>query len=58
MEECPISSPLINHAIAAVWRLGREGKIAAEISEIEFFANAEDAALAVELTLARDAGPV
>ncbi len=51
VEECPISSPLINRAIATVWQLGREGKVAAEISELEFFANAEDAALVVELTL-------
>jgi 23S rRNA (uracil1939-C5)-methyltransferase len=51
VEECPISSPLINRAIAAVWQLGREGKVAAEVSEMEFFANAEDAALVVELTL-------
>jgi 23S rRNA (uracil1939-C5)-methyltransferase len=45
VEECPISSPLINRAIEAVWQLGREGKVAAEVSEMEFFANAEDAAL-------------
>lgn len=51
VEECPISSPLINRAVAAVWQLGREGKVAAEVSEMEFFANAEDATLAVEVTL-------
>jgi 23S rRNA (uracil1939-C5)-methyltransferase len=51
VEECPISSPLINRAIATVWRMGREGKVAGEVSEMEFFADAEDAALAVELTL-------
>lgn len=51
VEECPISSPLINRAIAAVWRLGREAKVAAEVGEVEFFANAEDTALMVELTL-------
>jgi 23S rRNA (uracil1939-C5)-methyltransferase len=58
VEECPISSPLINRAIAAVWRLGGEGKVAPEISEIEFFADAEDAALSIELTLQRDPSPV
>ncbi len=51
VEECPISSPLINRALETVWRLGREGRVAAEVSEMEFFANAEDAALVVELTL-------
>jgi 23S rRNA (uracil1939-C5)-methyltransferase len=51
VEECPISSPLINRAIETVWRMGREGKAAAEVSEIEFFANAEDTELVVELTL-------
>ena len=51
VEECPISSPLINRAIETVWRLGREGQVAAEVSEMEFFANAEDTALVVELTL-------
>ena len=58
VEECPISSPLINRAIAAVWQLGREGKVAAEVSELEFFANAEDAALAVEVTLHTAAKPL
>jgi 23S rRNA (uracil1939-C5)-methyltransferase len=51
VEDCPISSPLINRAIEAVWKLGREGKVAAEISELEFFANAEDTALLLEVTL-------
>ncbi len=58
VEECPISSPLINRAIAAVWRMGREGKVAAAVGEIEFFANAEDAALVVALTLDPASGPV
>ena len=46
--ECPISSPLINRAIAALWFLGRAGKVPAVISEIEFFANADDTQLLVE----------
>ena len=58
VEECPISSPLINRAIATVWRLGREGKVAAEISEMEFFANAEDAELVIALTLDPASRPV
>ena len=57
VEECPISSPLINRAIETVWRLGREGQVAAEVSEMEFFANAEDSALVVELTLHASSHP-
>ena len=29
VEECPISSPLINRALAAVWQMGRAGKVPA-----------------------------
>src|SRR5215469_802490 len=39
VEECPISSPLINRAITTLWKLGRDGKIPAELREIELFAN-------------------
>jgi len=28
VEDCPISSPLINRGIAALWQLGRAGKVA------------------------------
>ncbi len=48
VEKCPISSPLINRAIAAMWEIGRTGG-ATGIQEIEFFADAEDAQLLVEL---------
>jgi 23S rRNA (uracil1939-C5)-methyltransferase len=48
VEQCPISSPLINRTIAAVWELGRAGKIPSEIAELEFFANAGDDELLVE----------
>jgi 23S rRNA (uracil1939-C5)-methyltransferase len=49
VEECPISSPLINRAIAELWRWGREGNAAAGLQEIEFFANANDSQLLLEL---------
>ena len=49
VEECPISSPLINRAIAAMWQLGRAGKVSAGIQEIELFANADDAQLLAEV---------
>jgi 23S rRNA (uracil1939-C5)-methyltransferase len=48
VEECPISSPLINRAIATLWQAGREGKTPEGLQEIEFFANAEDTQLLIE----------
>ena len=49
VEKCPISSPLLNIAIAELWRAGRNGHLATEIEEIELFANAEDDQLLVEI---------
>jgi 23S rRNA (uracil1939-C5)-methyltransferase len=49
VEQCPISSPLINRAIAAVWQIGRAGKLGQGIQEIEFFSNAEDSELLLQL---------
>lgn len=49
IEQCPISSLLINQAIAQFWSAGREGKIPAEILEVELFADASDNALLIEL---------
>jgi len=49
VEECPISSSLINRGIAAVWMLGRDGKVPVGVNEIEFFANAEDSGMLVEI---------
>jgi 23S rRNA (uracil1939-C5)-methyltransferase len=48
IEECPVSSPLINRAIAAFWRMGRAHSIPDGIREIEFFANADDTQLLIE----------
>jgi 23S rRNA (uracil1939-C5)-methyltransferase len=52
VEECPISSPLIGRAIGALWQLGRTGKVPDAIGEVEFFANAEDTQLLLQLYLA------
>ncbi len=52
IEECPISSPLINQAIRELWRSGSAGKVADGIREIEFFANGDDTKLLVELSCA------
>lgn len=57
VEECPISSPVINRAVAAVWKLGREGKISRAVREIEFFTNSEDNELLVEVYIQRDGLP-
>ncbi len=49
VEQCPISSPLINRALTAVWQLGRAGKVPPGIQEIEFFANSDDTQLLSEV---------
>ena len=54
VEECPISSPLLNRAIVGTWDLGRQRKLPAEVLEIEFFANADDAELLVEIYCRHD----
>src|SRR5437660_8845887 len=54
VEQCPISSPLINRAIGGFWELGRAGKLPAGIREIEFFANSDDTQLLVEAYVASD----
>ncbi len=48
IESCPISSPLINQAITAVWALGRALKVPATVHGMQFFANHEDTQLLVE----------
>jgi 23S rRNA (uracil1939-C5)-methyltransferase len=45
VEECPISSPLINRALAAMWQLGRAGGVPPGVQEIEFFGNSDDTQL-------------
>lgn len=51
VEQCPISSPLINRAIGKLWELGRAGLIPDAIIEVELFANATDDRLLAEITL-------
>ncbi|MBZ5510509.1 MAG: 23S rRNA (uracil(1939)-C(5))-methyltransferase RlmD [Acidobacteriia bacterium] len=57
VRQCPISSPLINRALATIWNLGEAGKVPAGVTEIEFFANAEDSELLLEVTLAPQHSP-
>lgn len=54
VEQCPVSSQLINGGIAALWRSGRGGKVPGGVSEIEFFANAEDTELLIEVSAKSD----
>jgi 23S rRNA (uracil1939-C5)-methyltransferase len=49
IEQCPISSHLINRAITTVWVAGRAGAFPAEIREIELFADHADERLLVEV---------
>lgn len=51
IEQCPISSPLINKAIAALWQLGLTDAVSTDITEIELFATADDKQLMAELTV-------
>jgi 23S rRNA (uracil1939-C5)-methyltransferase len=55
VEECPISSPLINRGIAALWSAGRAGQVVEGVSEVEFFANADDTKLLIEILCAPEA---
>lgn len=55
VEECPISSVLINRGIGTVWRSGRAGRVPEGVGEIEFFADAEDAQLLVEVSCEAEA---
>jgi 23S rRNA (uracil1939-C5)-methyltransferase len=52
IEQCPISSPLINRGIAALWQTGQAGAAAEGVREVEFFANADDTQLLLELSCA------
>ena len=55
VEQCPISSPLINRGIAALWQAGRAGNVVDGVREVEFFANAEDTQILIELLCASGA---
>ncbi len=54
VEECPISSPLINRAIGAIWKIGRKTAVPHEITEIEFFVNERDDQLLLAFYLRRN----
>ena len=53
VEQCPISSPLINRALAAVWELGRAGQLPVQLTEVECFADAADSRMLLAFFAAR-----
>lgn len=55
VEDCPISSPLINRGLSALWQSGRNGKVPDGVREVEFFANGDDTKLLLEVGCAREA---
>jgi 23S rRNA (uracil1939-C5)-methyltransferase len=55
VEQCPISSPLINGGIASLWQSGRAGKVPQGVLEVEFFANADDTQLLLDIACAGEA---
>lgn len=57
IDQCPISSPLINRAIAQIWSAGRNGEIPEQIREIELFANHADDQLLIEAYCEAGASP-
>ncbi len=48
VEACPISSSLINRAIAEVWKLGRAGTIPETFYGLQFFANHDDSKMLLD----------
>ncbi len=48
VESCPISSPLINQAIAAVWTLARQSMVPESLHGLQFFANHDDTRILIE----------
>lgn len=49
VEQCPISSPLINRALDALWQAGRDGRIDRAVREVQFFSNHDDGRILLEL---------
>jgi len=57
VEQCPISSPLINRALTVLWDLGRNERINGAIREVQFFANDDDSKLLIEFFTHHDTEP-
>ncbi len=57
VDQCPISSPLINRALSALWELGRQERVHEAIREVQFFANDDDTKLLVEFFIEHGIDP-
>ena len=58
VRHCPISSPLINRAIALLWELAPEAASYPSLREVQFFANHNDSEMLVELFIHHATTPV
>jgi len=58
VRNCPISSPLINKAIAMMWEMGAEAAVYPSLREVQFFTNHEDTQMLVELFIHHATTPV
>jgi 23S rRNA (uracil1939-C5)-methyltransferase len=58
VRNCPISSPLINQAIALLWELAPELADYPSLREVQFFANHDDSEMLVELFIHHATTPV
>jgi 23S rRNA (uracil1939-C5)-methyltransferase len=51
VEQCPISSPLLNRALSALWQEGHAGHVPESLREAQFFANHGDSSLMIEFSV-------
>jgi 23S rRNA (uracil1939-C5)-methyltransferase len=58
VRNCPISSALINQAVALLWELGAEAASYPSLREVQFFANHNDSEMLVELFIHHATTPV
>ena len=57
VESCPISSPLINRAVAAMWTIGRRKKVVPQtLHGLQFFTSHDETKLLVELYVRPEEG--
>jgi 23S rRNA (uracil1939-C5)-methyltransferase len=48
VQECPISSPLVNRGLAAIWQTGPQQQGVSDVVEVELFANSDDKTMLAE----------
>jgi 23S rRNA (uracil1939-C5)-methyltransferase len=58
VRKCPISSPLINQALALLWELAPELSAYPSLREVQFFTNHDDSEMLVELFIHHATTPV